>query len=413
MRGAKRWIGVALPLLVACADVSADQLATGPADAKTSARGGGSGGAGERSLTVTPAELELEVGASARLEVAIFDRKGEVAADRAVWFSDAPTVAAVDGSGMVTAVAGGTTAVVASWRSVADTAVVRVTGGGQGGDGDTDGEGGDGGDDGEMPPPPGLASECDAPAPEWIWCDDFEQNRLAAYFEHEDRGGSFDRAAGVGLEGSAGMRASWAAGQVSAGWLHLAFGRTPSGYFAPVDAGDADRREVFWRFFVRYDADWTGGGGSKMTRARVFHSEEGWIQAMAAPVWSGDPPHVEVVGLDPVSYTDAAGAVTGDPRWLGHRAGSEPIFADARVGPWHCIEAQVRLNDAASANGEFRVWIDDALDAERTSLNWVGAYDDFGINVVTLDNYWNAGAPRAQSRYFDNLVVSTTRIGCG
>lgn len=411
MSVANRWMTMALPLLVACADAGADQLATGPAAAKATERGGGNGGTGDRSLTVTPSELDLEVGASARLEVTIVDRKGEVDAGSAAWFSDTPAVAAVDGSGVVTALAAGTALVVASWRNVADTAVVRVAGDGDGGDGG--GDGGDGGDGETAPPPPDLVRECDAPASSWIWCDDYEENRLAAYFEHEDRGGSFDRATGVGLEGSAGMRASWSEGQVSAGWLHLAFGRTPSGYFAPVDAGDADHRDVFWRFFVRYDADWTGGGGSKMTRASIFHSEEGWVRAMAAPVWSGDPPHTEVVGLDPVSYTDAAGTLTGDARWLGHRAGSEPIFADARVGPWYCIEAHVRLNDAGSSNGAFRVWIDGVLDAERTDLNWVGAYDDFGINVVTLDNYWNAGAPKAQSRYFDNLVVSTARIGCG
>lgn len=397
--------GMMLPLLLACADASADQLSTGPS-------GPEAGGTDARSLTVTPAEVELEPGGSGLLEVAILDGGEPVAAGSASWASDAPAVAFVDGSGLVTALTAGTARVVAAWHDVADTAVVRVVEAADGGDeGDGGGEG-DGGDD-DPPPPPGLVHECDAPASSWIWCDDYEENRLAAYFEHEDRGGSFDRAAGVGLEGSAGMRASWSEGQVSAGWLHLAFGRTPSGYFAPVDAGDADHRDVFWRFFVRYDADWTGGGGSKMTRARMFHSEEGWVQAMAAPVWSGDPPHTEVVGLDPVSYTDAAGTLTGDARWLGHRAGSEPIFADARVGPWYCIEAHVRLNDAGSSNGAFRVWIDGVLDAERTDLNWVGAYDDFGINVVTLDNYWNAGAPKAQSRYFDNLVVSTTRIGCG
>ncbi len=29
-----------------------------------------------------------------------------------------------------------------------------------------------------------------------------------------------------------------------------------------------------------------------------------------------------------------------------------------------------------------------------------------------LDGYWNGGSPRAQNRYFDNFVVSTSRIGC-
>jgi hypothetical protein len=30
-----------------------------------------------------------------------------------------------------------------------------------------------------------------------------------------------------------------------------------------------------------------------------------------------------------------------------------------------------------------------------------------------VENYWNAGAPRPQDRFLDNVVVSTARIGCG
>jgi hypothetical protein len=42
----------------------------------------------------------------------------------------------------------------------------------------------------------------------------------------------------------------------------------------------------------------------------------------------------------------------------------------------------------------------------------MGSYRDYGINVVSIENYWNDGAPQAQERYFDNVVVSTQRIGC-
>jgi hypothetical protein len=35
------------------------------------------------------------------------------------------------------------------------------------------------------------------------------------------------------------------------------------------------------------------------------------------------------------------------------------------------------------------------------------------INAVLFENYWNAGSPVTQERYFDNIVISTSRIGCG
>lgn len=391
--------GLAMLVVAGCSDAGAESsLAMAP---RLESRGGAKEDV--RALIVSPDQLVLSVGESATLSVSITGRKGPVSPDAAHWTSTDPEIATVDADGRVEGRAGGTTTVIASWRNVSDSATVVVEGDAGGGD-----------DDPPPPPPPGsLVRECDAPASAWIWCDDFETNRLAAYFEHESKGGAFDRAPAVGLEGSSGMRATWQEGQVSIGWMHVAFGRTPSGYFTPVDDGTVDRREIYWRFFLRNDADWSGGGGSKMTRARIFHADEGWVSAMSAPVWSGPPNAPDVVVLDPVSYTDEAGTVTGDARWLGRRVGSNAIFADASVGGWHCIETQVRLNDLGASNGVFRVWIDGVLDAERTGLNWVGAYDDYGINTVTLDNYWNGGAPRAQSRYFDNLVVSTQPIGCG
>jgi hypothetical protein len=72
----------------------------------------------------------------------------------------------------------------------------------------------------------------------------------------------------------------------------------------------------------------------------------------------------------------------------------------------------VRLNDAGVANGIFEFWIDDALEARATDLNWLGAYDAFGLNAIFFENYWNSGSPVVQERYFDNVVVSTERIGC-
>src|SRR5690606_37310039 len=104
----------------------------------------------------------------------------------------------------------------------------------------------------------------------WIFCDDFEQNRLSQYFEYDNAGGSFARASSTGVEGSTGMRARFARGQVNAGSLKLAFGRTPTSYFRAADAGTANYRDIYWRVYVRNAPNWTGGGGDKLARAMVF-----------------------------------------------------------------------------------------------------------------------------------------------
>ena len=52
-----------------------------------------------------------------------------------------------------------------------------------------------------------LANECSRARPEWIWCDDFDTDRLARYFEYARADGRFTRSSGVGNAGSYGMKA--------------------------------------------------------------------------------------------------------------------------------------------------------------------------------------------------------------
>jgi len=259
---------------------------------------------------------------------------------------------------------------------------------------------------------------CSSSKPGWIWCDDFEQDRTSSYFEYARANNSFTRAAGVGRDGSFGMRAHFNAGQVDAGSLKLAVGKTPGGYFRPADAGTAVYRELYWRVFVRNQPGWVGGGGNKLSRATSIVAGD-WSQAMFAHVWSGSSPNENYLVLDPASGTDGAGHIAtvgyndfAHMRWLGAVRGQLPLFDASHVGVWRCIEAHVRLNDAGQANGVFELWIDGQLDARKTSLDFVENYSTYGVNAVFLESYWNDGSPQQQERYFDDFVVSTQPIGC-
>ena len=274
------------------------------------------------------------------------------------------------------------------------------------------------------PPPPqatSLVRECDAPEPDWIWCDDFEEDRLANYFEHNRADGDFDRLSEVGLDGSSGMRTLFREGKAGAGWMHLTLGKTPQSSMQSVDDGNTIHRDIYWRFHVRNEQGWTGGGGHKLTRARGFASADTWQQSFEAPLWSGNKDDTRILlVLDPVSGTDEAGALLpwesgslGEgARWLGVKRGVTPLFDGDHIGPWYCIEVHARLNDSGLSNGVFEYWIDGESEARREGMNWVGSFSEFGINAISLDNYWNGGAPKDQERYLDNFVVSTERIGC-
>jgi len=356
-------------------------------------------GSGEpaASVTVTPASASLTVGQTAQLTATPRDAAGTALTGRAVtWSTSAGGVATVSGSGLVTAVAAGSATITATSEGQSGTAAVTVTTGA----------------------PPNLVNECSAPKAEWIWCDDFEADRLSSYFEYNASSGSFVRSSGDGVSGSSGMRATWSAGQVGAGNLHLAFGRTPTSYMRPVDAGTADYRDVYWRMYLRLQPGWTGGGGDKLSRGQVF-ANASWAQAAVGHVWSGSGGDVNYLKLDPVRGTDAAGNLAttkwndfANYTWLGAVRGGTPLFSSATAGTWYCVEVRMKLNTPGNADGVFQLWIDGALDAEKTGMNWLGDFSAYGINSIFFENYWNAGSPAPQSRYMDNIVVSTARIGC-
>lgn len=265
-----------------------------------------------------------------------------------------------------------------------------------------------------------VADECATPRAEWIFCDDFESDRTARYFEYDPHDSSFVRVAGTGVLGSTAMRAHFAAGQTNAGSLKLAFGKVPTAYMHPVDSGTVAYRDVYWRIYVRTDSTWTGGGGDKLSRAQSLVSAR-WVQAMGAPVWSGSGADATHLVIDPYAGTNETGALVATTyndfahlRWLGAARSVTPIFDAAHAGHWYCVEAHVRLDDPGMSNGVFELWIDDWLEIRRDGLTWLGSVQPpYGINTVFLENYWNAGSPVPQNRYIDDFVVSTRRIGCG
>ncbi|NKB66150.1 MAG: hypothetical protein GKR89_03730 [Candidatus Latescibacteria bacterium] len=267
-----------------------------------------------------------------------------------------------------------------------------------------------------------ATDECNtwrADHPAWIFCDDFESpGPLVApgrYFEYGDDDGDFIPLDGVGLANSRGMRTIWEPGEVGAGGFKLGFGRTPNSYMDRGIENERDFRQIYYRMYLKNQPGWQGNP-AKLSRATIFSSADNWSQAMIAHLWSDDQGHLL---LDPASCVDGAQVQCQGYndfehlQWLNFKAGKTPIFATETAGTWYCVEAHVRLNDPGQANGVHQFWIDGQLEARRDSLNFVGDYTAYGINAIFFENYWNAGSPALQERYFDNIVVSTQRIGCG
>lgn len=270
-----------------------------------------------------------------------------------------------------------------------------------------------------MTQPGAECADWQAVHPEWILCDDFEDGtalvREGRYFEYGASNGDFAVADRVGLAGSRGMRTRWHRGEVGVGGLKVAFGRNPNGYMNKGIRPQEDFREIYYRMYLRMQPGWVGNP-AKLSRATVFTSAEVWSQAMIAHLW-GDG--TDRLLIDPVRCVDERDRVKcvkyndfEHMDWLGNKPGVTPVFDTSRAGRWFCVEAHVKLNDPGAANGVQAFSIDGRLEARRDGLDFVRSFTDYAINAVFFENYWNAGSPRDQERYFDNIVISTSPIGC-
>lgn len=248
---------------------------------------------------------------------------------------------------------------------------------------------------------------------EWLWCDDFESDGSLDqnYFDVNRVGGRFGVVNETAYGGSGSLRNRYAAGVEDAGGLKLSLGKTP---VAPKRYLDRNFQDVYWRFYMKTGADWVGQP-RKVSRATIFTSSD-WAQAAIGHLWE-----TEVglgLGLDPVSGVSGATVLTthwndfANFKWLGKADGAEQVYASSNRNRWYCIEAHMKLNTPGLADGMFEYWIDGNKQAAKTNLNWRGSYTAYGINAITLEGWINGGAPQNQSRYFDNFVVSTAKVGC-
>ncbi|KPK86089.1 MAG: hypothetical protein AMJ81_02095 [Phycisphaerae bacterium SM23_33] len=249
--------------------------------------------------------------------------------------------------------------------------------------------------------------------PDIIWYDDFSgsEDLLTRYL---DNGGgctviSYEALGGTGKS----VHGLWQVGQVNAGGVRKCFGRCPADYRGCAVRTTEDFRDIYWRHYVKHQPGWIGNPG-KMSRATAFAGAN-WSQAMIAHIWGG---YSLNLGISPARGVDANSQVVTtcyndfpNLTWFGWQQGDYQIFDTAESGRWVCLEGHVRLNTPGLSDGVFTLYIDGQVQAHSPNLNWVYSWQDYGINAVFLENYWNDGSPVEQERYFDDFVISTSYIG--
>ena len=183
--------------------------------------------------------------------------------------------------------------------------------------------------------------------------------------------------------------------QSGSGVLELVYqpNTTGPGYFAPK--AWTPRPEVYIRWYEKYSPGWIwSGNGQKLV---FINRGMGNIQPglILDVLWGNDQPAVvyQMPGVDlPNLYQNV-----GTPKGIGG-------------GQWHCLEWYVKGGNP----GATKVWIDGELKLDYSNL----PFTFNAIDAVWPSAYYNeggatpTGVPNLQYRWMDDLVVSTTRIGC-
>lgn len=242
-----------------------------------------------------------------------------------------------------------------------------------------------------------------------IWYDDFDDDSMEA--RYAEKSGDTVDAVRLGDSGKS-LLMHYAKGERGTGGRKVFFGDSPTYREKTVRKGETFG-DVYWRIYVKHQAGWKGGGPAKLSRATSI-VPPGWRQAMIAHVWSSG----ESLTLDPASGVRDGEVVTRQYNdfdrlhWLGNRPASRfKIHSTEESGWWICVETRAKLNTPGKKDGINQLWIDGRLEAERRELDWRGTFDDYGINAVFLEAYWNDGSPVDQSRWIDDFVISTEPIG--
>lgn len=291
--------------------------------------------------------------------------------------------------------------------------------GGTAGDDDDDDEPGgstgdpnvpdDDGDGGEPPLEPGCPDEWPRG---WVFCEDFTdlEAPLQAFSEYASEG-AFD----IDPDYRA-MRADYRKGIEDAGWVLIGFGTSPIPHEGGVThADDQTFEEIYWRVKIKHELGWPDIGPGWLGRATSFATDD-WAQALVAQLRSaGQSTQLEAVPFTCVNgesvmcdgYDDMAALET-----LETVVGETELFSSELSGQWHCVEAHVRLNTPGQSDGVFEFWVDENLEGVDDTIDWRGAWGEFGLNAVMLENFWPGGATKNLSRWMDDIVVSTEPIGC-
>ena len=234
-----------------------------------------------------------------------------------------------------------------------------------------------------------LGKAVSASVHDWIWHDGFEDGQeLASKYEDVSTNG-LSVSDTDAFSGTHSLEQHYEQEQVNAGWL------------IKVN-NDGFPNHVFVRWYHKFE-DGFEGFPPKMARIRYRPRSGNWRSVFAVHFWIEDGQVVADVYARDSSQANDSG-------WLPIARSGFFLDDPENANRWICFEMEVKLNTPGETDGLYRFWADDELIVERTNVDLRG-HTNYKLNEIMLDCYWNGGSPKAQSRYYDDFVISTSKIG--
>lgn len=169
--------------------------------------------------------------------------------------------------------------------------------------------------------------------------------------------------------------------------------------------------ELHASYDVRFGPGFDFALGGKLPGLAGGTQNTGGVRPTGADGWSART--MWLAGGRMIQYVyhpDQPGTYGAELEWV--RGGGE---VRAVPGPWYHVEQRVVMNTPGRHDGIVQVWLDGGLVMDRRDLRFRDV-SSFAIEAFHFTTFFGGSEPRFAARndeavYFDNVVISTFRIG--
>ncbi|MBN2289159.1 MAG: hypothetical protein JXQ83_07485 [Candidatus Glassbacteria bacterium] len=191
----------------------------------------------------------------------------------------------------------------------------------------------------------------------------------------------------------------------NAGWCWRFFGDNPLTSSIPEEQRQPYTTAVA-RWYHKFEEGFQPRDGlnfpPKMARMRCFPPGN-WSGYYTVLFWiGGDDGHISIERHTRVPMAHRE----WPPNHYANFNFSDPV----NLGRWVHFELRVSLGQGTRSD-RVQAWADGLLVCDVANDDVAAGYELYRLNGMSWDCYWNGGSPVSQSRYYDDLVLSTEPVG--